>query len=194
MSERITIDRFFEINFPEDHSFKEQVKLITSQIEYKKYDIIINAGEVCDRTFLLEKGAVMQRYVEGDLEKATMFSFEGEIFTSWESYELQTPSEYYIQCLEDCIVSCIRKEDFDSIRDEVASDSYRIESEYNMKLFTTQYGLMSKRIAYSSERFYEYISSTDPNIIQRVPLKYIAEFMGISNEHLSRMRRKLMKK
>jgi len=193
MPEIVTIDRFFELHFPEETLFRDQIKAVSNLVKFKKYDVIVKRGEVCNKTYLLQEGAVMQRYVEGLLEKATIFSFEGDVFTSWESYENQTPSEYAIQCLEDCTLSYIEKEAFDDITNQ-PEIGYRVLSEYDRKMFTTHYTLMSRLIAYSSERFYEYISTEYPHIIQRVPLKYIAEFMGISNEHLSRLRKKLMKK
>ena len=48
-----------------------------------------------------------------------------------------------------------------------------------------------KIIAYSSERLYNYLMATHPIIIQQVPAKYIAEFMGISSEWLSKLKHRI---
>jgi hypothetical protein len=48
-----------------------------------------------------------------------------------------------------------------------------------------------KIIAYSSERLYHYLITTHPIIIQQVPAKYIAEFMGISSEWLSKLKHRI---
>lgn len=193
MSKRITPEEFLKANFPEEEGLRTYIRSIYHEEEYKKHDIIVKHGEMCNKSYFLEQGAVMHRYVEGEIEKATLFTFEGEPFTAWESFESETPSEYYIQCIEDCKIGYFTKEDFDNIPPEVA-DINRVRYEYTIGLFLNHHNLMAKLIAYSTEKLYDYITTEHPNIIQRVPLKYIAEFMGISNEHLSRLRRKLMKR
>jgi hypothetical protein len=48
-----------------------------------------------------------------------------------------------------------------------------------------------KIIAYSSERLYNYLIQNHPIIIQQVPTKFIAEFMGISSEWLSKLKHRI---
>lgn len=182
--------KFFEETFMEHPQILEAYGDYYKTEVYKKNDILLWPGEVCRKIYYIEEGTVMLRYTEGDIDKAISFHFEGDYFTSSESYWFGTPSEYYIQCLENCKLSYFRKDQFEELAQRF-KEVEKIIGEYYQSLYIKQFQITSRLTSYSVEKMYDYIVNTHPKILQQVPLKFVAEFMGISKEHLSRLRKKM---
>ena len=195
MAEIITVEEHIAEHYPNDQEFTDLLLKSYVRKEFKKNDLILRHGEIADKLFYLEKGAVVQKYVEveEDIDRATSFNFEGEFFSAFESFEALTPSEYYLQCLEDCTICIWYREAYENVLSK-GLRVHEIRHNYMVDMFVEQFKMATKLVAYPSDKMYEYIVNECPKIIQRVPLKYIAEFMGISNEHLSRLRKKMANK
>ena len=109
---------------------------------------------------------------------------EGDVIISVESFYRQVKSYESIQALEDCIVWYISFEELKSI--------YRAFPEFNFvgRVLTEKYYCLSEQRLYSmrmmrSNERYRYLMDHNPELILRVPAKYIASYLGLSEAHLS---------
>jgi len=115
---------------------------------------------------------------------------EGEVIISVESFYKQQTSYESIQALEDCQLYYIDHSELQHI--------YRYYPEFNFvgRVLTEKYYMLSEQRLYTlrgqkaSER-YVYLRDNHPEIIQRVPSKYIASYLSASEETISRIRSKI---
>ena len=112
---------------------------------------------------------------------------EGDVIISVESYFKQQPSKENIQAIEDCELICISYDDLQVIYTKFPEFNFiaRILTE---KYYTlSEQRLFSLRMQRANER-YAYLMRDYPEIIQRVPSTFIASYLGITLETLSRIK------
>lgn len=128
-------------------------------------------------------------YVNDKEEEITVDLNDGpRFFTSYFHFVQQTVSNEYLHCITDCELLRISKSDADS----TAETSFT-QKDYTIKLFNQVQEEYRERIndlanLTAEQRYLKFIHNT-PNIIKNVPLKYIASYLGIKPESLSRIRR-----
>jgi len=156
----------------------------------KKHHIFFSAGEIATKLYFISEGLVMQRYADYDREKATSFHFEKDFVTVYESFLKQTPAEFHLHPLENTVLLFWDKKDYD---DFITTHPHALlaSMSFTQELFFREYNIKSRLLAYTPEKLYQYFVHHEPRLIQRVPLIYLAEYMGITNEYLSRLRKKL---
>jgi CRP-like cAMP-binding protein len=116
--------------------------------------------------------------------------FDGEFFCDYFSFLTQKPTPYEVITFERCELFRISYQKF---------EKYTRENEMGDKIwrYATQALYIDKHIqqlqflTYTSSELYELILKYQPNIIQRIPQKYIASFLGITPQSLSRIRNEL---
>lgn len=161
--------------------------LQAATIEKKK--MLLEKGRVCKNVFFIEHGMVRCFYLLDEKEVCSWFMKEGDVVISIESFFKQAPSYESIQALEDCTVFYISYEQLMYV--------YQTFIEFNFvgRILTERYYILSEQRLYSlrmhkaTERYKELIENS-PEIIKRVPSTYIASYLGISLETLSRVKRK----
>ena len=157
---------------------------------FPKKSFLLQPGEKADKLYFIAQGLVMQRYLEAETGKAVSFHFEGDFVTSFESFLNNSPSEYCLQTLEDSTLLYWTLADYNFFLGTHPNAKLASLS-FTQELFYREFKSKSRLISYTPEKLYRFILEKEPQLIQRVPLLYIAEYMGISNEHLSRIRKKI---
>ncbi|OJJ15631.1 hypothetical protein BKI52_37750 [marine bacterium AO1-C] len=150
----------------------------------------MDVGKTADELYFIAEGLVMQRFFDGQREKAVSFHFEGEFFTSFESFIQDTPSEFYLHTLESVTLLVWTKKEYESFY-EAFPAAIRPNRDVFQNYFLREFKIKTRLLTYTPENLYKYLLAQEPQIVQRVPLTYIAEYMGISQEYLSRLRKKL---
>lgn len=148
---------------------------------------LLQPGQVSDRLYFIEKGVVRGYYLKEGREVTAWFMREGDIVVSIVSFYTRQPASEYVELLEDAVVLSIG---FDQLQ-----QLYRDFPEFNVvgRLLTEKYYVLSERrsqnlrMQTAPERYAQLLAEF-PDILGRVPLKYIASHLGISPETLSRLR------
>jgi CRP-like cAMP-binding protein len=157
-------------------------KIILSKNEY-----LLTQGNICRHLYFLEKGALRGFYNLDGKEITHWFGFENDFVTSFHSFITRKPAVENIQLLESSIVWAISKEQLAKLFNEyheierlvrIAYEKYyiRLEERYVNAQFKT------------AKELYENLLQQSPHILERVPLGYIASYLGMSQETLSRIR------
>ena len=162
-------------------------------IEILKGDIWVQPGEICDQAGFVVTGKLRNFYIDQSGGEVTCYFVTAENFiSSFTSFLTNTPANENISALEDTVLRVISKKDLEelSVRVQKIQIFRRVIAE---NLFIT----MEKRIAMlqsqSAYERYERMLKDNPDIILRVPLQYTASFLGITPQHLSRLRKELFK-
>lgn len=150
-----------------------------NKIEVKKGQILQGKGDLNTKVYQVETG-LLRSYSIDEKGKEHIYMFAPENWIVADSLPPEKPCELFIDALEDSVVILNDKNDL-SINDT--------ESKKIIKRF----GVLQKRIimlmsASAIER-YEHFIETYPDIVQRVPQKLIASYLGITPEALSAAKR-----
>lgn len=154
---------------------------------YKKGDYIVKSGEVCNRIHIIRQGLVRGYINYGDKEITTWVSVDNEIVTSIYGYFKQEPAVENIQCLEDTYTESLSYEDM-----HFALENFKEVSKLNRILMEdyylhSEYRAFMARIPTAKERYSYFIKMTNPEIVKRLPKKYLASLLNMRAETLSRL-------
>ena len=164
----------------------------TPQLVQKK-DLILREGDICRYVWFINKGLTRIFYInkEGE-EVSTDFLREGQYVTDFRSFITQTPATINIDALEPCELLAMSFDDRNVILEKVAQGEKlgRLAAEeVFLKVFPRfEYFYLEK----PEDRYKRFLQEY-PEIVQRVPLHYIASYLGVKAETLSRIRSKVMK-
>lgn len=161
-----------------------------SKKRVKKKEVLLSAGMVCRHIWFINKGLVRDYFHRDGAEVTAGFFKEGEFITNYASFISQKPSKCYIDALEDSELIGIS---YDSLQTLYSCSK---TWERAGRLIAEQLFLVSEQkkdglLSNSPELQYLSMVQEQPDIIQRVPQYYIATYLGVSPEHLSRIRKKI---
>ena len=180
------ISRYIRLTEAEAEAFRD-LDLIRT---YTKGTLLLRDGDPGTSSYLVLEGLVRYYYVVDGVEKTTDFFVEGDVFEP-SCIGDGSPSDHYISCVEDCILSVStpgmemdlleRYPRLDRVCRLVAEEALRTTTEtlHDFKLLSPQ-------------QRYEHLSDTRPDLIQRVPQYMIASYLGITPESLSRIRNRMV--
>lgn len=176
---------------------KEELDILNGLAEYRqvpKKTIMLRAGEKCDFEAFVIKGCVRKYYIdENGHEVILQFGLEDAWMSdiSFSIYENE-PSKLFIETLEDCEFLVFTPETKETlfIRAPRFERAFRILLQRH--LAATQNRLFNTISKTAMEKYLEFLAQF-PTLPQRVPQHYIASYLGISAEFLSKTRAKLAK-
>jgi CRP-like cAMP-binding protein len=118
------------------------------------------------------------------------FTFPYEFASGYDSFLTKTPSAYQIEALSDSILWTLNEENLQPFykHTEAGNKMGRILSE---KLYINKCKRLTSLLTESPEERYIHLMSEQPRFIQLIPLKYIASYIGIIPQALSRIRRRI---
>lgn len=157
---------------------------------YKKGEFLLHQDKLCKYSFWIEKGILRKFYQNDAKDITTELIFENDIAVSFDSYVLQVPSKEFIQAVTDVSVYQTEEKSFQIIK---AKFPKLIELDLMMTEYYAMWlekRLFDFRTLNATERYLQLLKQ-QPHIILEVPLTYIASYLGISLETLSRIRSKI---
>ncbi len=173
-------------------SDKEQCRQTFKPLRVLKDTILEEAGKIPKYHNFIVSGYMRNFYIDDKGEEVTVDLNDGpRFFTSYFHFVNQTVSNEHIQCITDCELLRITKEDADR-----TSKSSFTQKDYTIRLFhkilEEDKQRMNDLATLTAEQRYVKLLNEKPNIIKNVPLKYISSYMGIKPESLSRIRREII--
>lgn len=177
---------------PMDEQLTGRIKEVTIISTYPAKTYLLRDGQICDRACMVVKGLARAYYVNEDRDITSRFMDEGFIITSWVSYYHQQPGDEFIETLEDTTLACIRYNDIQQLYKDypIFNIVGRKQTEYS--LYTSEMRTRMLRKQTAKER-YTFFLQNHPDLLNRVPLKHIASYLGMNEETLSRIRSQFRK-
>lgn len=152
-----------------------------------KGDFILKYGDICKHIYFVNKGFIRIFYYKHDKNITEWFADEKQFFFSITSYFNNVPSKLVIEAIEDCEIILLSKEGQDKLRRTNLQISNLIIQFFTVSLILSQKRMESLQFETAAQR-YQKLLLDQPNILQKVPLQYVASFLGITQETLSRIR------
>lgn len=161
-----------------------------SRKEFPKNHIVLKTGQTENYLSFIETGII--RYyipnIENDLTFA--FVFDGYFASAYDSFLTRTPSAYEGQTLKKTTLWQISYADLQTIynQTEIGNKIGRFASEHLfLKKFKRELSLLNE----TAEQRYHNLFTEQPQLIQHIPLKYIASYIGVTPQALSRIRKRI---
>jgi CRP-like cAMP-binding protein len=176
----------FDSIFKISDEAKNALQQIISNHTYKKNEIIQQIGSKCRTVYIVNKGCARIFYLKDGNDITEHFAFENELIVRAESLFSGKPTSKGIQAIDDTNIIGI---DADSLF-ELYDKFHDIERLFRL-IFEKEYVNTIKRIESlqfntAKERYMELLETT--NYVQKIPLKYLATYLGITQVSLSRIR------
>lgn len=172
--------------------YKELIQTLKSlglTLKIPKGKCILTEDDVVNHIFIIEKGCFRTfRWINNE-EVTIGFSFEGDIDTCPYAYINQLKSTDCIEALTDSRVIKIHRNELQNLekqKPELNKFTQMLLSHYIEILIQRNIGLRFK----SAEQLYQELHKRQPKEVAQIPLMYIASYLGISKERLSRIRKK----
>jgi CRP-like cAMP-binding protein len=190
----MTDKHFLKTIFNEQNFSKEDLENILNQyqrIEFAKNDFLIQEDSTANYYYFIESGYVRSYVI--DLEGndiSTKFFSATDIVIDWHSYFLKTKCRENVQAITACVAWKITFENFMKL--------FKIEAFREVgrtRLVNNYFELKNHSISIiadpAKDRYLNLLKSK-PDIVQNVPLKQIATYLGITDTSLSRIRKEIL--
>ena len=173
-------------------SFSEVNAIVdaTSVKHFKKGSILLNEGQICRNCYFVLDGCVRQYQLKNGTEKTTTFFTEGQAAVLYTSYMKGIPSEYYLSCIEDAILTSGTYEEEQKLYDKFPKLKYLVNT-LMIQDFTSLQKRLSSMISQTPEERYLNLLNNQPELLQKVPLFHLAGYIGVTPESFSRIRKRL---
>ena len=166
----------------------------TQILNYKAKTIIFHSGEICKHSYFVNHGLLRSFNINDSIvEHVLHFACEGWWIGDMYSLISQKPGNLFIEVLEDAEVVLLSKENQEQLFIEIPKLErfFRILTENS--LVSNQERLMDN-LSLSAEERFEKFCKKYPSLIQKVPQKQIASYIGVTPEFFSKMKSKMLRK
>lgn len=161
---------------------------ICSFKSFKKGELLAKEGEYCQYAFLITKGILRTYVLTNEAEERTIrLAKEKEFTSAGQSFLHGKSSTEYIEALEDCKVIAINTKKLNKLSQENIR-ILRLAHTGLKEAFSESIKRVEFFTIYTPKQRYESLFQTSPELLQRVPQKYLASYLGITTVSLSRIR------
>ena len=173
----------------------ENFSVFCSKFKFKTFqrnEVILKAGDTCSYMYFVKSGCLRVFMLDAEGKESTRFLvFENKFGTAFPSFTLQEPSLAFIQSLEASEVLCINYHDFQHLLDHFPGweKVYRINLE---KDYIESIKRIESLITVDAKDRYKLLLSNNQALVKRLPSKIVADYLGISQETLSRLKSKVL--
>jgi CRP-like cAMP-binding protein len=175
---------------------EEELQVFNQLLKFKtvpKKTYMLRAGEICHFEAFVNKGCLRKYYInEQGQEVIIQFAIENNWISDIPSFSTQQPGNIFIETLEDCELLYLSPQS----KEELLNAVPRFERFYRI-LVERYLNVLQNRLYFSisktaSEKYLDFLAHY-PSIPQRVPQHYIASYLGMSAEFLSKTRTRMAK-
>lgn len=161
-----------------------------SFFQLDKNDYLVETGKTCSTFCFIESGILQHSTIILGEEKTTYLGLKNTCTSSLKSFLQNTPSRKSIKALSDCNLWVIEASSFKSlIKKNKAFHQFYYNLIENQIFLIDDYRI--DLLTLTPEERYKKLLKNEPKLHQEVPLHYLASFLGISNRHMSRIRKNI---
>ncbi len=159
----------------------------------KKNEYLLEAGQVCQHGYFINSGCLIKTFLNQNGNEIVMGFYidkDYAFLTEVTSYLSMQPSYFQIKAIEDCELLVFSESQLNYLIDnfqQFASFYHKITA----SSFQNLYMFSAMRLSLSAEEFLLFLYNEHPIYMQRVPDKFIAQFMGVSKEWFSKLKKKI---
>lgn len=180
----ITLLRYLRSIHPLSEALRDHLEDVIKEKKLARKDYLLKAGQICGNIYFVEQGLLRSYYSRDKKEISSNFFKEGDICTAPESFFTQQYGQESIQAIEDCVLYYISYDELQHLFRAFPDFNFigRVLLERCYLAMVQRFSAMWMRSA--PDRF-EWLASSFPDLLQRVPAKYLASYLEITEGMLS---------
>lgn len=180
------VEKYIQIN-------EKDIDLIKSSFEVihlKKNTLLEEEDKLTNYLYFINEGFVRVFYVQEGEDRTTQINCPSRFITSYQSFISQEKAYDNVETITDCSLLRISKTNLDLLNQKIEN-----WAKFGERIYETALVFNEERtrdmILLNAEKRYQKMLKTQPEIIKNVPIQYIASYIGIKPESLSRIRRQI---
>jgi CRP-like cAMP-binding protein len=156
----------------------------------KKNELFVKEVEICNYFCFVESGILQHSIEILEEEKTTYLALRNSVTSSLNSFLFEKPSRKNIKAIADCKLWIV---DLKTFKDLI--DNNKAFHQFYYNIIEKQICLIDDYridlLTLTPEERYKKLLTTEPELLQEVPLHYLSSFLGISSRHMSRIRKNI---
>lgn len=180
------LNTFFDAIHEISAEAKIDLDKITTEKSYDKNEIIQDVGSSCRTIYIVKSGLSRIFYYKDGNDITEHFAFDNDIIVRAESLFTGKPTSKGIQTIDKTVIFGIDSEKLFQLYDKHHSIERLFRILFEQEYVNTVKRIESLQFKSAKERYLELLTKTD--YVQKIPLKYIATYLGITQVSLSRIR------
>ena len=182
------------------HAFLDQLIELTDElwqsvvrighpVQYLKKQVILQPGQICDQMIFIHTGTIRSYRLQDGVDTTYFLYFPREFpfATEFTSFRTNQPSEFYLECIDDCQVTVFYRSDIYALYEQ-----YHAMEKFGRLMAEQAYLMMDRRMSHFQfhdlQTRYLAMLREEPNLLQRIPQHLIATYLGVTPESLSRVK------
>lgn len=163
------------------------IHLATDYFELRRGELLKTPGSKDTHVYFIQEGTVRIFIEEGDFEQNIRFGYSGDLVTALDSYISEGVSPLGIQAIKRCRIAKINKQDLVHFFEEQQNVSLWISICEDLLL--QQLEREMDLLCHSASLRYERVLARSPRLFQEIPHRHIANYLRMSPETLSRLKK-----
>lgn len=184
------IKQYFESEFGISTADWEIFSSKLSRHEFPKKSTLLRLGDVENHLSFVEKGIVRLYIPNAEGELTFGFVFSGAFVSAYDSFLTQKPSEYAVETITDTVLWRLGHKDLQEVYASSGIGNL-IGRKASEALFLKKSKRELSLLRDSAEERYLKLFDERPELLREIPLKYIASYIGVTPQALSRIRRRI---
>ena len=181
-----TLDYFY----PLSEGIKNYIRKHSYSCSFRKGKLLLKTGQVCEHIYFIKKGAVRGFIKEGAKDITTWITAENELVSSISALDMMEPALENMQAIENCELLALTYADYQNLYIKFPEFNI-VARKVLQKYYQDAEGRAFIVRLTNAENKYRLFITRYGHLANRIPLKYIASFLGITLETLSRVRKRL---
>jgi len=163
---------------------------LTKEKKYKQNKTLIKQGDTARDLIFLKSGIAASKYMVKEKLFIRDFYFSPNVFTEQESFVKQAPAKFSVFSVTDIVCQTISYDNLDIAYDEIPKLK-NIAYDLLIHGFVNISRRLESLLTLNPERRYLELLKNNPQLLQKIPLKMIASYLGITDVALSRIRKRI---
>jgi len=184
-------DKLDRIQKMDDNLKTDLVKLFKIERKEKEH-LLLKEGNICHNLWVVAEGVVRAFHYVNETEITSRIITPHHIIISAGSFYTQTPAMENIEVIDTAIVASLPHAQLENLYAKYPSLNFIVRKITEFYFYMSEKRLYMLRKQKAIEK-YKYFLEHYPGLINEVPLKYVASFLGMNQETLSRVRKKMQK-
>ncbi|MCP4442350.1 MAG: Crp/Fnr family transcriptional regulator [Aureispira sp.] len=156
----------------------------------QRNDFLLSPGQVGQHLYYVKKGAMKYYYLHEGEEICIGFAYPGTVAVAYPSFIKKLPTKYYMQAINACELVGITRQDFYDIVEKHPS----MERCWRMLAEEALLGKIERELemlTFTPEERFKRLFERSPHLFQLIPQKYIASYLRMKPETLSRIKKRV---
>ncbi|MEM0997615.1 MAG: Crp/Fnr family transcriptional regulator [Bacteroidota bacterium] len=173
---------------PEEEDF---VRASVSTIHFAKNTYLLRTGEISQSVYFVVRGCARAAINRPDGEEVSCyFAAEGDLIAVYESFLTGTPSQYFMQAMEDCEMLVIDRLGLENMFNRLQNGNL-IGRRLTESLLVSTIQRLTDFYRYTPEERFQNFLAQFPHLANRIPQSCLASYIGVKPQSLSRIKKRL---